>query len=60
MSMSLVLAPPDTRRKAGRRKESRYPSVGEIPVTRVKKETPNKCGRCGQPGHNRTSCSQPK
>ncbi|CAH2046715.1 unnamed protein product [Thlaspi arvense] len=27
-----------------------------MPVTRVKKEVPNKCSKCLQPGHNRTSC----
>ncbi|CAH2034812.1 unnamed protein product [Thlaspi arvense] len=50
----------DTRKKAGRQKETRYPSVGEIPVSRVKKEKPNKCGCCRNPGHNRTSCPHPK
>ncbi|CAH2079184.1 unnamed protein product [Thlaspi arvense] len=50
---AVVIAPPNTKRTAGRRRESRYPSVGEIPVTRVKKA--NKCGHCGQSEHNRTS-----
>ncbi|CAH2065286.1 unnamed protein product [Thlaspi arvense] len=53
----MVLLPPRTRRPSGRRKEGKIPTVGEIPGTRSKKKEPNKCSRCTQPGHNRTSCT---
>ncbi|CAH2079417.1 unnamed protein product, partial [Thlaspi arvense] len=56
----MVLLPPRTRRLSGRRKEGRIPSVGEIPGTSSKKTEPNMCSRCTQPGHNRTSCTNPK
>ncbi|CAH2064918.1 unnamed protein product [Thlaspi arvense] len=56
----LVLLPPRSRRGAGRRKTERIPSVGEMPVALVKKEVPNRCSKCLQPRHNRTSCMKQK
>ncbi|CAA7035628.1 unnamed protein product [Microthlaspi erraticum] len=52
----LVICPPMAGRAKGRRKEARIPSKGEFPVVRKKKEVPNKCTKCLQPGHNRTRC----
>ncbi|XP_056853655.1 uncharacterized protein LOC130503002, partial [Raphanus sativus] len=56
---TVTLLPPQTRRPSGRPKEGRIPSTGEIPVPKKKKLTQNKCGRCGQTGHNRTNCVVP-
>ncbi|CAH2034699.1 unnamed protein product, partial [Thlaspi arvense] len=52
----MLLLPPRRRKSSGRRKTNRIPFVGEMPITRVKKDKPNKCSKCFQPGHNRLSC----
>ncbi|CAN7004612.1 unnamed protein product [Brassica oleracea var. botrytis] len=51
--------PPQTRRPSGRSKDKRVASTGEIPPPKKKKLVPNKCGRCGCTGHNRTNCVVP-
>ncbi|XP_052185215.1 uncharacterized protein LOC127796849 [Diospyros lotus] len=51
-SASIKLLPLATRRKCERRKTCRIPSASEEKM-RVK------CGRCGQIGHNRQTCSNP-
>ncbi|KAH0925010.1 hypothetical protein HID58_017266 [Brassica napus] len=56
---SVILFPPLTRRPSGRPKENRIASTGEIPAPKKKKLVPNKCGRCGGTGHNRTNCVLP-
>ncbi|CAH2065627.1 unnamed protein product [Thlaspi arvense] len=55
----LVLFPPRSRRASGRRKKTRYPSTGEKLVPKVKKLIPNKCTKCFQPEHNRSTCHKP-
>ncbi|RYE21854.1 MAG: hypothetical protein EOP45_09050 [Sphingobacteriaceae bacterium] len=48
---NFVIQPPTHRaRAAGRPKKRRIPSQGEEPIRR-------KCSRCGEVGHNRTTCS---
>ncbi|CAN7041866.1 unnamed protein product, partial [Brassica oleracea var. botrytis] len=51
--------PPQTRLPSGRPKDKRVASTGEIPAPKKKKLVPNKCGRCGDTGHNRTNCVVP-
>ncbi|CAA7051948.1 unnamed protein product [Microthlaspi erraticum] len=51
--------PPNTHRPSGRPKETRIPSIGEVPAARVKKTVPNKCTRCLGVGHNRARCKAP-
>ncbi|KAG5375032.1 hypothetical protein IGI04_039628, partial [Brassica rapa subsp. trilocularis] len=53
---SMVVYPPITKRQAGRRRKTRIPSTGEIRVPK-KKLVHNRCGRCGEYGHNRTNCA---
>ncbi|CAN6854062.1 unnamed protein product [Brassica oleracea] len=58
------MLPPQTRRPSGRPKDKRVASTGEIPVRKIifslkRKLVPNKCGRCGGTGHNRTNCVLP-
>ncbi|XP_052202808.1 uncharacterized protein LOC127808316 [Diospyros lotus] len=51
-SASINLLPPATRCPCGRRKTCQIPSVD-------KEKRRVKCGRCGQIGHNRQTCSNP-
>ncbi|XP_013601325.1 PREDICTED: uncharacterized protein LOC106308749 [Brassica oleracea var. oleracea] len=56
---SVLMFSPQTRRSSGRPKDKRVASTGEIPAPKKKKLVPNKCGRCGGTGHNRTNCVVP-
>ncbi|CAN6846074.1 unnamed protein product [Brassica oleracea] len=56
---SVTMLPPQTRHPSGRSKDKRVASTGEIPAPKKKKLFPNKCGRCGGTGHNRTNCVLP-
>ncbi|KAL0713037.1 hypothetical protein Bca4012_020015 [Brassica carinata] len=53
---AVTIHPPKTRRPSGRPKDKRIPSTGEVQPSKKRKLTPNKCGRCGGTGHNRTRC----
>ncbi|KAF8047129.1 hypothetical protein N665_3190s0001 [Sinapis alba] len=53
---SFTMHPPQTRRPSGRPKDKRIASTGKLPPMKKKKLVPNKCGRCGGTGHNRTNC----
>ena len=48
----MVVLPPKYKRQAGRPKMTRIPSRGEG----VRRK---KCGRCGETGHTRITCSNP-
>lgn len=49
---NIKVLPPKTKRSIGRPRKTRILSVGE-------EVHHNKCGRCGQPGHNRQTCQNP-
>ncbi|CAF1926663.1 unnamed protein product [Brassica oleracea] len=55
----MTMLPPQTRLPSGRPKDKRVASTGEIPTPKKKKLVPDKCGRCGGTGHNRTNCVVP-
>lgn len=57
-----VCRPPSTRFPSGRRKKKRIPSSWEYGKYRSKSQsTPKgyKCSRCGQQGHNKSTCVEP-
>ncbi|KAJ4882121.1 Uncharacterized protein Rs2_39176 [Raphanus sativus] len=53
-----VVYPPMTKLQPGRRRKARKTSIGEFRAPK-KKESKNRCGRCGGFGHNRTNCVRP-
>ncbi|KAL0702481.1 hypothetical protein Bca4012_058603 [Brassica carinata] len=57
-----VCRPPSTRFPSGRRKKKRIPSSREYGKYRSKSESTSKsykCSRCGQQGHNKSTCVEP-
>ncbi|KAK6115155.1 hypothetical protein DH2020_007424 [Rehmannia glutinosa] len=51
---TMVILPPEGKAKSGRPKKRRHKAAWE-------KSAKSKCGRCGDPGHNRKTCrNQPK
>ncbi|KAL0713563.1 hypothetical protein Bca4012_020541 [Brassica carinata] len=59
---SFVFRPPSTRFPSGRRKKKRIPSSWEYGKYRPKSKSTSKsykCSRCGQQGHNKSSCVVP-
>ncbi|KAK2634503.1 hypothetical protein Ddye_029295 [Dipteronia dyeriana] len=50
---SVIVLPPNSKRQAGRLKERRTPSAKEV-------YWQNKCSNCGEQGHNRMRCPNPR
>jgi len=51
----VICLPPSTRVPSGRRKKKRIPSVWEHGRSQPKPKL-HKCSRCGQSGHNKSTC----
>ncbi|KAK2641398.1 hypothetical protein Ddye_023161 [Dipteronia dyeriana] len=49
----VIVLPPNSKRQAGRPKERRIPFVGEV-------HQQKKCSNCGEQGHNRMGCPNPR
>ncbi|XP_024009286.1 uncharacterized protein LOC112084394 [Eutrema salsugineum] len=54
----LNIMPPKSKRQSGKPTTKRKLSAGEYPQV-AKKKKPNKCSRCGNPGHNRAKYKEP-
>ncbi|KAK2654642.1 hypothetical protein Ddye_014498 [Dipteronia dyeriana] len=50
---SVIVLPPNSKRQAGRLKERRIPSAGEV-------RRQKKCSNCGEQCHNRMGCPNPR